>query len=67
MECKKDRNKREFCNCTKTECPRSGVCCECISRHLAKRQLPACCFPKGTSAPERSFESFAEMVNNGRI
>ncbi len=30
------------CPCTATDCPRHGVCCECLRAHLAGGGLPAC-------------------------
>ena len=56
----KDRN-LEGCTCTAEGCPRMGVCCECIRHHLAKKQLPGCCFPPEAEATyDRSFAAFAK-------
>ena len=67
MECKKDRNLKN-CNCSYGGCAKTGVCCECISYHLAMKQLPACCFPDDVERTyDRSFRKFAELVNSGRI
>jgi hypothetical protein len=66
MECKKESNK-EDCNCTYQGCPRKGICCDCIKYHLAMKQLPACCFPDDVEKTyDRSFEKFAELVNEGK-
>jgi len=66
MECKKEAN-GEKCNCTYSGCPRHGVCCDCLSYHLAKRQLPACCFPADAERTyDRSFAHFARLVNEGK-
>jgi hypothetical protein len=53
----KERNLTK-CNCT-ASCERKGVCCECLQNHLAKRQLPGCCFPAEFEKKyDRSFEAF---------
>ncbi|MCK4521431.1 MAG: cytosolic protein [Nanoarchaeota archaeon] len=67
MECKQEENK-ENCNCTYEPCSKKGICCECIKFHLANRELPACCFPDDVEKTyDRSFERFAEIVNNKKI
>ncbi len=67
MECKKEENK-ERCNCTYPGCNKKGICCECIKYHLAIKQLPACCFPNDVEKTyDRSFEKFAELVQNNKI
>jgi hypothetical protein len=63
MECKKQAN-LENCNCSYAGCPRQGVCCDCISHHLASKQLPACCFPDEIEKTyDRSFSAFAKAWN----
>ena len=60
MECKKEANTAD-CACTSESCERRGLCCECISAHLSKETLPACCFPKNPDKKfTRSFQGFAE-------
>ncbi len=67
MECKKEAN-LERCNCTYSGCSKKGVCCECLSFHLAARELPACCFDTETEATyDRSFDRFAELVKAGKV
>lgn len=66
MECRKEEN-LESCACTYPGCSRKGICCECLQYHLRSRQLPGCCFPPDAEASyDRSFEKFAELVNNGQ-
>jgi len=61
MECKKVENKAR-CSCTYPGCPRKGVCCECITHHIANDELPACCFPPDAEKTyNRSFEKFIEV------
>ena len=67
MECQKEQNLNN-CNCTYPGCNRKGVCCECLTYHLRMRQLPACVFPDDVEKSyDRSFEKFAELVNNGDV
>ena len=67
MECKKSTNLAN-CNCSYPGCPRKGVCCDCISYHLGMRQLPACVFPDNIEQTyDRSFEKFAELVQQGKV
>jgi len=67
MECQKEENMKN-CNCTYPGCPRKGICCECIQHHLSARELPACFFPEDVEKTyNRSFEKFAELVQEGKI
>jgi hypothetical protein len=64
MECKKDKNLKN-CTCSYPGCDRKGMCCECLSYHLASRQLPGCCFPdKVEKTYDRSFEAFGKAWRN---
>lgn len=68
MDCKKSENINNNCNCSYQGCPRKGICCECIKYHLRSRQLPACCFDSESERTyNRSFEYFAELVNNNKL
>jgi hypothetical protein len=55
VECKVQRNKIA-CNCS-YPCGRKGLCCECLSYHRSRDELPACFFP-GTV--ERTYDRSAE-------
>lgn len=58
MECQQSQN-LEKCPCTYSGCPRKGICCECLRHHLAKNELPACCFSKTAEATyNRSVTNF---------
>ena len=60
MECKKEQN-LAHCACTYSGCSKMGVCCDCISSHLASKELPGCCFPpEAEKTYDRSFEAFAK-------
>ena len=61
MECVNKTKNLEKCNCT-YDCSKKGMCCECISYHLSRRELPACCFPDDVEKTfDRSFEKFIEV------
>lgn len=45
MECKKEKNIKN-CACTYFGCARRGICCECVSYHRERAELPACYFSK---------------------
>jgi len=67
LDCKKERN-LGICGCTYEPCARKGICCDCVSYHLQKRQLPGCFFPKDAERTyDRSFEHFADLVAQKRI
>lgn len=59
MECKKDENKIG-CTCTAMSCSNRGVCCDCVSYHREKGEIPGCFFPP---AAERSWDrSIANFI-----
>ena len=61
MQCSNTQKNIERCNCTYEGCPRKRMCCECLHYHLAKGQLPACCFSKEAEKTfDRSFEKFIQ-------
>ena len=46
------------CTCTYS-CAKKGLCCECVSYHRAKGQIPGCFFSKaGEATYDRSAEIF---------
>ena len=66
MECKILENKKR-CTCS-YDCLRVGLCCECVKHHVAKRQVPACFFPKDAEKTyNRSFEHFARLVAEKKV
>jgi len=67
MECRKEKNLKE-CPCTWLNCPRKGICCECLRHHLENNELPACCFSEEAEKTYiRSIENFINdyQQNNG--
>ncbi|MFP3871224.1 MAG: DUF6485 family protein [Syntrophobacteria bacterium] len=66
-ECQKEKNLLR-CNCTYEPCDKKGICCECIASHLRMRELPGCCFPDDVEKTwDRSFETFAKLVQQGKV
>jgi len=58
MECKEKENLKD-CPCTWSDCPRKGICCECIKYHWGRGELPACFFSKEAEKTfDRSIENF---------
>jgi hypothetical protein len=61
MECSLEANKIKCC-CTSLACKRRGKCCECITHHLNREQLPACAFPAEVEKTyDRSFARFVQV------
>ena len=44
MQCQQEQN-LENCPCSHPDCPRKGKCCDCVSHHKTKGEIPACFFP----------------------
>ncbi|MDI6840513.1 MAG: DUF6485 family protein [bacterium] len=62
-ECNVEYNKRR-CSCTYEPCDKKGICCECISYHWNKRQLPGCLFPPEVERTyDRSIRRFIEAYS----
>jgi len=61
MKCENQEKNLQFCNCT-YPCEKKGICCECISYHRSRRELPACYFPKDAERTyDRSIGYFMEL------
>ncbi|MFA5357697.1 MAG: DUF6485 family protein [archaeon] len=57
MKCRQKTNLKN-CNCS-FECERKGICCECISYHRERGELPACYFSKESEkSGDRSIKKF---------
>lgn len=62
MECINKEKNLKRCNCTYSPCSRKGICCECISYHKEKNQLPACYFPpEAEKTYDRSIRHFKSL------
>ncbi|VVB60855.1 Uncharacterised protein [uncultured archaeon] len=55
VECKVQKN-RIVCNCSYS-CSRKGHCCECLSYHKSRDELPACFF---SDMVERTYDRSTE-------
>jgi len=59
-ECKVKKNATS-CNCS-YQCNRKGICCECLSYHRSRGELPACFFPdEAERTYDRSIENFIRV------
>ncbi len=61
MNCNIEKNKKD-CTCTYELCPRMGKCCECITYHWNRGELPGCLFPPEVEKTyDRSIRKFIEV------
>ncbi|WP_105616248.1 DUF6485 family protein [Vallitalea okinawensis] len=59
MSCQKD------CRCTQISCPRHGNCCQCVSHHRDRNELPGCFFtPEGEKTYDRSIHNYLKDLDN---
>ena len=67
-QCPETERNLKNCNCSYPGCSKKGKCCDCLRYHLGMRQLPACAFPNDIEKTyDRSFATFARLVNDGKI
>ena len=60
VECNVTQNKTR-CNCS-YPCDKKGMCCECLSYHLKRNEVPACFFPDEIEKTyDRRIERFIEI------
>ena len=60
IECKEEENK-STCNCS-YPCNKKGFCCECLSYHWNRKEVPACFFPRDIEKTyNRSIENFIKV------
>jgi len=61
-QCPNSKKNSSRCTCSYDGCSNHALCCECIHKHLAARQLPGCCFPPDVEKTyDRSFRKFIEV------
>ena len=66
MKNEKDRlcrlsTNREKCNCS-YPCDKKGMCCECLSYHKSRGEVPACFFPDEVERTyDRTIENFIKV------
>jgi hypothetical protein len=60
MECISTESKKH-CTCTYMSCDKRGNCCQCISFHRNKGEIPGCFFsPRGEATYDRSFANLCK-------
>jgi Domain of unknown function (DUF6485) len=52
-DCINKESNLKNCNCTYEPCARKGICCECVTYHRKKGELPGCYF---TEEVERTYD-----------
>lgn len=53
------------CTCSYDYCSRKGKCCECISYHRSRNELPGCLFPPEVERTyDRSIERFIQAYSS---
>ncbi len=61
MNCTNEEKNIQSCNCS-YPCGKKGICCECLSYHRSRRELPACYFPNDAEKTyDRSISYFVEL------
>ncbi len=61
--CTSEKNKKN-CNCS-FACSRKGICCDCLTYHRSKGELPACYFPGDEEVSgDRSVKNFIRIVDD---
>lgn len=61
MECRVEQNAKN-CACSFDECARRGICCECVSYHRSRKEIPGCFFPPDAEKSwDRSFKNFIDI------
>ncbi|MEK6793709.1 MAG: DUF6485 family protein [Spirochaetota bacterium] len=61
MECSIQKNAKD-CSCT-YPCSRKGKCCDCVSYHNERGEIPGCFFSK---AGERSYDRSLDALVRDR-
>ena len=61
-ECPNIQTNLKECQCTYVGCEKRGKCCECISYHKKRGELPGCVFPPLIEKTyNRTIEKFVEL------
>jgi hypothetical protein len=60
MECISTQSK-VHCTCTYTSCDKHGNCCNCVTYHRGKGEIPGCFFTaEGERSYDRSLANFSK-------
>jgi hypothetical protein len=66
MECQREKN-LQACTCSYDGCPRKGLCCECVSYHRDRGEIPGCFFSSDTEKTyDRSVDNYIATKNNSQ-
>lgn len=58
LKCTNFAKNLHYCTCT-YDCEKKGICCECVTYHRNKKEIPGCFFPLEVEADwDRSIENF---------
>lgn len=58
MECR-STSSRDHCSCTYTACSKHGDCCQCVTFHRQRNEIPGCLFSvEGERSYDRSLAHF---------
>jgi len=61
-ECLNIERNLKNCTCSYISCSKRGICCECLSSHWKRRELPGCLFPPDAEKTyNRSLEYFIKI------
>lgn len=64
QSCPNIRDNLASCTCSYNPCSRKGLCCQCISYHRKRREIPGCLFPASIEKTyDRSISNFISSVN----
>lgn len=67
MNCVNQESNKQSCNCT-YPCAKQGLCCQCITYHRSRNELPACYFPaQAEKSYNRSIEHFVRLYQSGQL
>jgi len=57
----KFKSNQKICNCS-YPCSKKGICCECLSYHKSRGEVPACFFPDDVEKTyDRSIDNFIRV------
>jgi hypothetical protein len=67
MQCKKEENSVN-CGCSWPDCPRKGICCDCVTHHRQKGEIPGCFFPADAETTyDRSVDYFVSQYHKNKV
>lgn len=63
--CANRENNIDSCTCSYSGCSRRGNCCQCVSYHNSRNEIPGCFFsPAGERSYDRSIQNFIKDRSN---